>query len=243
MLRAFLMFSTAVSFAFGQLSSSAIEGEVFDVNGRPATNLTIALCRNDACEEQTPVYEGRFRFIASASRGSYSLRVMSDEGTLLYSQPVYLENSQMPLHITLPASVEIGTSKPGGNVSIQQLSHRPSKAASRELHRALSSFQHNKPAEGTAHLEKALVADPAYAAAHYLLGLTLQQNGYNDEALKHLEDAANAFPKAHIFAAKILAKSGKEEMAIGHLRKYLQSGDPTYRDKAVFALRESGAAE
>jgi Flp pilus assembly protein TadD len=44
-------------------------------------------------------------------------------------------------------------------------------------------------------LESAIHAEPTYAAAHYQLGLALQQSGKKDEAKKEFEKAGQLDPK------------------------------------------------
>ena len=237
MLRVAFLLATTVSSIRAQ-PMPAISGEVVDAGGNAVSNMTASLCQNGVCGEQVQINSGRFRFQLPVARGNYTVQVYSIGGDLLETQPIVADFNQPPLRMVLPDS---GSSTRNahtvGPVSIRRLRHHPPKAASKELVRALESFKKNEPQAGADHLEKALVADPEFTDAHYLLGLTLEANGVNEKALIHLENAASVFPKAHVFAAKILSRTGHEAEAQTHLRKYLLTGDTTYRDKVQSFLR------
>jgi len=227
----FLMPAFAAILTAQQLAT--VQGDVVDAGGNAVSNMTASLCLNSICGEQVQIHSGRFRFQIAVAPGHYTVQVHATSGETLHEQTLNADLNQAPTRIVLPDTMFVATRKTSGQISIQRLQHHPPKAATRELEKALASFRKNESQAGAEHLEKALKADPEFSDAHYLLGLTLEANGFNEQALPHLENAAPAFPKAHVFAAKILSRTGHEQEAHSHLRKYLRTGDPTYRDKVL----------
>jgi tetratricopeptide (TPR) repeat protein len=84
-------------------------------------------------------------------------------------------------------------------------------------------LMHGKYAEAESPAREALKLDPASDKAHYLLGVSLTaQKRSNEEALRQLEMAAKRIPEAMMFAADVLARTGRRAEAIVNLRRYLE---------------------
>lgn len=91
--------------------------------------------------------------------------------------------------------------------------------------------------EAEREIRHALRLEPHVDRNHYLLGLALRGQHRDNEALREFENAAPSVPMAGMFAAELLAGSGRNREAARHLRAYLDSGDVPNRTALESWLR------
>lgn len=77
---------------------------------------------------------------------------------------------------------------------------------------------------------RSLRFDPSRDKAHYILGLSLEEQNRNaDEALHNLTMVEPEFPAAHVAVAQILLRRGEKTQAANELKEYLYSGHAVHR--------------
>jgi tetratricopeptide (TPR) repeat protein len=93
-------------------------------------------------------------------------------------------------------------------------------------------------AEAEAAARRALQLDPSLLHASYALGLSWAGRGEcRSDAIRHLQEAAQRFPHAHLAAAQMLACQGNSDAATDEVRAYLRVASPAQRPPAEAFLQ------
>ena len=111
------------------------------------------------------------------------------------------------------------------------------------VNRAYSLAALRRPNEAELAARQALRANPALAAAHLVLGMTLiSERCFTGEALASLRLARREFPEALLGSAQILLRQGNAREARSHLEAYLSTAAPARADLAKAWLQLAARA-
>jgi len=99
------------------------------------------------------------------------------------------------------------------------------------------SLGRNTEAEAAA--RQALHLDGSYRQAHYLLGVLLMADQRRSrEAAQHLQEAAEAIPRARLNLAQVYARRGEPQKAVAELKAYREMAPAGFRKQVDLWISE-----
>jgi hypothetical protein len=147
--------------------------------------------------------DGRIE-VSGLKPGWYVVSVRTKAGDIL-REDVAAVGPNAPVHmIELPNHTE---KRPGGVVSVAELSHPPSKRAVEAVLKAERLSAAGRHAEAASGLEKLLPSAPEFGAAHNALGVQYVFLGRFEDAAAQFEAAVRLSPGAAVFANLAVALS------------------------------------
>ena len=178
-----------------------VQGELAGQGLNDYSNLTVEIVRSGAAfpERATVSPNGRFEF-RDVPEGNYLFRVTDFHGTTVYQQ-YGAASATVPLTISLPNST--APRPASGSISVQELQHRPVKAAVKAFNRSVQRKQAGDLAGALALLEKSVSLDPHYVPALNNLGATYTRLGRFTEAAATFERAVAESPSNAMLQANL----------------------------------------
>jgi TPR repeat/Tetratricopeptide repeat len=133
--------------------------------------------------------DGSFEFRA-ASAGTYELRVIAPNGTVIHQEFVSITSPNQALSIRLPERSSSSASRAtGSTVSLQQLKHKVPASAQKAYEKGEQAASKGDLEQACTHFEEAVAIDPEFADAYNDLGAARA-------GLNQLREAAAQFQKA-----------------------------------------------
>ena len=179
--------------AAGQLTYSlgtpmTVSGRIEASEGSDLSRLRVQVLpigSQNVVYETNPNHFGSFEVGTSAS-GTYELRFVNLQGTVVHSQSLHFPNSQT-LIVKIGQAASPGIQLPP--ISLSRLQHKVPKQAVKEYTAAHQASKRGERNKAILHLQKALEIDPDYFEAHNNLGVQWMREGKAAEALRAFERA------------------------------------------------------
>jgi Flp pilus assembly protein TadD len=182
-----------------------VRGEVVAAGYVNLSQLSAQLENSRGQIDQAPIDpSGAFEFHDVAS-GIYTLRVTSQYGGEILSQPIHVSQPVTFITVTVVAvSLLDQAAEPAAQtVSVRQLQHQPPKKALRAAAKAQDLAQGGANERAVAELEKAITLDPEFAAAHSNLGVQYALGGQNEKAAAEFRRASELDPGSSMFQSNL----------------------------------------
>ncbi|MEP6536454.1 MAG: tetratricopeptide repeat protein [Bryobacteraceae bacterium] len=169
-----------------------------EVTGGPRDQSGISVELIDASRhqpvERVPLSQnGAFEF-SHVATGTYQVRVLNQEGTVL-RQDYYVVN-QMGGDLTIALPEESADKPTGDSVSVARLKHQIPSKARKAFAAAQKRFEAHDPNGSAEKLREAVALDPEYLEAHNNLGCRLLSMGRTKDAIQSFQRAIELDPLA-----------------------------------------------
>jgi tetratricopeptide (TPR) repeat protein len=184
------------------LSAASVQSQTFPQNAHGVSvrgeiytskvitgNVTVELNSSGSSRSESATVnpDGRFEF-PSIATGTYWLRVVGGDGSVLHEEAVTVNSSQQPLTIRL-ADTQSANRATGTTISMQQLTHKVPRQAQKAYDKGRQASLKGDQLLAADFFGQAVAADPEFVDAYNELGAA-------DVALGHLPEAAEQFQKA-----------------------------------------------
>ena len=158
-----------------------IEGQVSckDCHGASRVTVRIVSAKSGSVASQVVSLESRFVF-DSVTRGTYSLEVVTADGTVRKRLPV-VAPQRYPLHLFFETGRKPSLDAPGV-ASFDSLQRKPEKKALKEYERGLQRRDKGEVEAAAKHFLKSVEIDPGFTAGWNAYGATLLDEGRYKEA-------------------------------------------------------------
>jgi tetratricopeptide (TPR) repeat protein len=204
--------------AFAGLNAT-VSGEVS--SDRPADFSELEIELHDLGNQNTPpelvpvAQDGRFE-VRGMSEGNYLLYVKNRVGATLHREVVHIQTMDRRLFVRIPEP-SLGEKPASGVVSLNQLTHKPPKAARKAFEKSVALVNKGDEHGSFLLLQKAVEIDPEYVQAINNLGVRHMLAARLDQAAECFERSIaldpHSYPAhsnlAHIFILKANFKAAE----------------------------------